>query len=249
MTEESHPAFKINGTLTLPLFIHRAKILEQIVRNAAGDFTLDDFAPHYDVPAISIDTVRSFDTDPKFALELVAGWRGHCSDFAYFVQFSDQQLVARYKALRIHTDLISSHCDLRLSIDPTGLHQAVDALLTFQFIHSSFRKDDQRDLKRADYVARLRPAFEAFDLRRLDAMKLLARISDAITLRAAVWATLPPVLSSSANLPAVDEDEGDADTQVIDLREKNKQKPSQFVADMEVQAPEAESFDRRPRPE
>lgn len=249
MTEQSQPEFKINGTLTLPLFILRAKILERIAGNTTRDFEIDDFVPHYDVPVISIDIVRNLDTDPQFAQQLVADWRNHCSDFAYFVQFSDQQLVARYKALRIHTDLISSHCDLRLSIDPTGLHQAVDALLTFQFIHSSYRKDDQRDLKRTDYVARLRPAFEEFDLRMLDAMKLLARINSEITRRAAVWATLSPVLSSSANLPAVDEDDVDADTAVIDLRETHNEKPRQFIDDMELQAPEPESFDRLPRPE
>jgi TIR domain len=187
--------FVIDGSPTLPLYVAWAKVVEEIPPLGRGTVNLEYRDPDYESPPYRMtpEWLNRIGREPETAKEVVSGWTKHTTNYRYYMQFKDDERAEKGKLLHDHTALISALCDARLNMDTAGLWEAFDSIVRFGMVHSEYRADARREEKYGQYAEKLKSVHEGSRLNSHADARLLSRILRQIDLKAAVWATLPPI--------------------------------------------------------
>jgi hypothetical protein len=192
--------FVIDGMKTLPLYRIMGQTLTEIPAFGTGNVRIGYSDPDYESAPYRYtpEWLIRIGADAALAKQIVQTWQGHLGKYLYFVQFRDDPSRDKVTALHDHTALISALCDARLGIDTSELFEAFDIGQIFERIHSEYRKDANREENYQRYADRLEKMHNTQPSILFLGIRLIERIARQIESKAAIWATLPPLLHPAA---------------------------------------------------
>ncbi len=199
LPEVGPPTFVVDGIKSLPIYVCTGQALENIPAMSRGKvrFVYED--PTYEPPDYKLESVgEQIGNDPEAAIKAVKTWRDHLFKFIRYVQFKDDPSRKLIRALSDHTELVTTLCDARLSIDPTEIWQSFDSLMGFEAVHSDYRADENRTSHYAQYASKLEKAYKLHSEHSHPTSRLIERIVKQIELKASQWSSLPPIVAPSA---------------------------------------------------
>ncbi|MCH7752149.1 MAG: toll/interleukin-1 receptor domain-containing protein [Planctomycetes bacterium] len=190
-------AIRFEDWTTLPLHFAMAIIRDTIPAmssvKAAAEITYIDH--HYDAPAFrySTDSLQRAATDFDFALEAIATWRKHLSQYGFFLQFETDIDAIRAKQFHEHTQLTSAIVDSRTTIDSVSLWEVYDELVKFRITHAEYREDSKRALNYQQYANRLKPSHRRLGDLHTSSQRCIERALQQIHLNAGSWSRMKPI--------------------------------------------------------